>query len=44
VPLVGVEVFSNSGPGYEAHPDGPAALIDALSLTDWTLAEWHLLL
>jgi hypothetical protein len=44
VPLVGVEVFCNSGPGYDPHPQGPEDLVEALSLTDWTLAEWHLLL
>jgi len=44
VPLVGVEVFCNSGPGYDPHPQGPENLRDVLSLSEWTLAEWHLLL
>jgi len=44
VPLCGVEVFLNSGPGYDPHPDGPEDFADTLSLSDWTLAEWHLLL
>lgn len=44
VPLAGVEVFFNSGPGYVPHPEGPNDLVEALSLDDWTLAEWHLLL
>lgn len=44
VPLSGVEVFLNSGPGYDPHPQGPETLEQALSLSDWTLAEWHLLL
>ena len=44
LPLAGIEVFLNSGPGYEPHPEGPDNLREALSLDDWTLAEWHLLL